>query len=92
MALQNHKGNPNNLKVAEERMHQITTVFPYGREVSTFLQCTMGDETGCGKRICPDCCGQCPNELCRDIQCRKSKKDPWANCLWHDEEANARAL
>ncbi|KEF61205.1 uncharacterized protein A1O9_02770 [Exophiala aquamarina CBS 119918] len=92
LALQNHKDNPQAFKVADDRMHQITTLYPYGKEVPTFLQCTMGDETGCGKMVCPDCCGQCPNEICRDIQCRKCKKDPWSDCLWHDEEANSRAL
>ncbi|KAK5064666.1 hypothetical protein LTR84_000500 [Exophiala bonariae] len=92
LALGNHKNNTKTLKIAEERMHQITTVFPYGREVSTFLQCTEGDETGCGKMICPDCCGQCPTDICKDVQCRRCKKDPWAICDWHDEEANLKAL
>jgi hypothetical protein len=87
-----HKENPESLKVAEERLLQIAFLFPYGQEAPTFLQCTKGDEVGCGKMVCPDCCGECPHPICKDIQCRKCKKDPWNDCLWHDEDMNRRAL
>ncbi|KAL4956253.1 hypothetical protein BDW69DRAFT_91656 [Aspergillus filifer] len=46
----------------------------YAQEVSTFTQCTLFD--GCGRYVCPDCSGVCPNEICRDIQC-KVRDQPW---------------
>ncbi|KAL4904685.1 hypothetical protein BDW74DRAFT_178775 [Aspergillus multicolor] len=52
------------------------------KDVSTFSQCTPPD--GCGRYVCPDCCGVCPSEICRDIQCKDCKPDPWATCEWHD--------
>ncbi|OAL22569.1 hypothetical protein AYO22_07127 [Fonsecaea multimorphosa] len=92
LAVKIHKDNPESLKAAEERLLQIAFLFPYGQEAPTFLQCTKGGEIGCGKMVCPDCCGECPNPICKDIQCRKCKKNPWAECLWHDEDMNRRAL
>ncbi|KIW76005.1 hypothetical protein Z517_10750 [Fonsecaea pedrosoi CBS 271.37] len=92
LAVKIHKDNPESLKMAEERLLQIAFLFPYGQEAPTFLQCTKGGEIGCGKMVCPDCCGECPNPICKDIQCRKCKKNPWAECLWHDEDMNRRAL
>ena len=85
MAMEIHSNHPENLKVAEDRVLEITKVFPYGREAPTFLQCTKDDETGCGQMVCPDCCGICPLEYCGDVQCRKCKADPWDICDWHDE-------
>ncbi|KIV91203.1 hypothetical protein PV10_05767 [Exophiala mesophila] len=85
MAMEIHSNHPENLKVAEDRVLEITKVFPYGREAPTFLQCTKDDETGCGQMVCPDCCGICPLEYCGDVQCRKCKSDPWDICDWHDE-------
>ncbi|EXJ72310.1 uncharacterized protein A1O5_04814 [Cladophialophora psammophila CBS 110553] len=92
LAVKIHKDNPESLKTAEERLLQIAFLFPYGQEAPTFLQCTKGGSIGCGKMVCPDCCGECPNPICKDIQCRKCKKNPWAECLWHDEDMNRRAL
>ncbi|OAP61176.1 hypothetical protein AYL99_03377 [Fonsecaea erecta] len=92
LAVKTHKDNPESLKAAEEKLLQIAFLFPYGQEAPTFLQCTKGGEIGCGKMVCPDCCGECPNLICKDIQCRKCKKNPWAECLWHDEDMNRRAL
>lgn len=85
MALETHKDNPAGMAAAVERIQQITTIFPYGREMPTFLRCTsgVGNGSGCGRMVCPDCCGVCPDEACSDIQCRKCKKDPWAECEWH---------
>ncbi|KAL4944102.1 hypothetical protein BDV06DRAFT_116652 [Aspergillus oleicola] len=54
----------------------------YAQEISTFAQCTPFD--GCGRYVCPDCCGVCPNEICRDIQCKDCKLNPWDSCDWHD--------
>lgn len=38
------------------------------KDMDTFSMCTLGG--GCGRRVCPSCCGVCPTELCRDIQCK----------------------
>ena len=46
----------------------IGQCFPFGRESPTFIQCTHG--TGCGKSVCPDCCGICSEDCCQDVQCR----------------------
>ncbi|EXJ83822.1 hypothetical protein A1O1_07449 [Capronia coronata CBS 617.96] len=82
-ALENHKNNPLSLRAARDCLANISNLFPFGREVPTFLQCTHGG--GCGKMVCPDCCGMCPNPICADIQCRKCKKDPWSECDWHEQ-------
>lgn len=37
------------------------------KDMGTFAMCTLGG--GCGRYVCPDCCGICPNEICRDVQC-----------------------
>ncbi|KAL4924775.1 uncharacterized protein BDV17DRAFT_205695 [Aspergillus undulatus] len=54
----------------------------YNKDVSTFAQCTPPD--GCGRYVCPSCCGICPSEICRDIQCKECKPKPWKSCDWHD--------
>ncbi|KIX10080.1 uncharacterized protein Z518_01161 [Rhinocladiella mackenziei CBS 650.93] len=92
LAKVNHEDNEEALRMAEERILHICHIYPFGMEAPTFLQCIRGDEIGCGKIVCPDCCGICPNEICRDIQCRKCKKIPWEECLWHVADMNGRAI
>ncbi|KAK4944453.1 hypothetical protein LTR10_016127 [Elasticomyces elasticus] len=90
-----HKDNPESLFRAQETLGNIANVFAHGQEVPTFLQCTHGapgDKLGCGKMVCPDCCGQCPNPICADIQCRKCKKNMWEECIWHDKDMNRLAI
>ena len=81
-------GNPLSTTQIKEQafalMDQINRVFPHGTEVPTFLQCTNGG--GCGKYVCPECIGMCPLSICRDTQCTRCKKDPWAICEFHDDE------
>jgi hypothetical protein len=81
-------GNPLSNPLVKEQafacMDQINRVFPDGKEVPTFLQCTNGG--GCGRYVCPECIGICPLSICRDTQCRRCKKDPWAICEFHDSE------
>lgn len=38
------------------------------KDMSTFTMCTL--DTGCGRRVCPNCCGACPTVICRDVQCK----------------------
>jgi hypothetical protein len=95
LALKNHKDNPEGLLRAQDTLANIAVIYSYGQEAPTFLQCTHGapgDTVGCGKMVCPDCCGMCPNAICADIQCRKCKKQPWAECQWHDSEMNRMAI
>ncbi|KAI1612260.1 hypothetical protein EDD36DRAFT_497064 [Exophiala viscosa] len=90
-----HKDNPESLFRAQETLGNIANVFAHGQEVPTFLQCTHGapgDKLGCGKMVCPDCCGQCPNPICADVQCRKCKKSMWEECIWHDKDMNRLAI
>lgn len=41
---------------------------PLAKDVSTFSKCSIPG--GCGKFVCPECCGACPIVGCRDIQCK----------------------
>jgi len=83
MALETHKENPVGRQNVVEKIQEITELFPYGKEIPTFVQCTSGGGGGCGKLVCPDCSGICPTPACRDTQCRRCKEDPWAACPWH---------
>ncbi|KAL6239563.1 hypothetical protein BDW75DRAFT_227183 [Aspergillus navahoensis] len=69
-----------------ERAKRLAKIIEYlgvhAKDVSTFSQCTPPD--GCGRYVCPDCCGACPNEICRDIQCKECKPNVWESCVWHD--------
>ncbi|KAG9783040.1 hypothetical protein KCU88_g3171, partial [Aureobasidium melanogenum] len=46
-ALENHQNNAPSLMAAQDRLADISNLFPFGRETTTFLQCTHGG--GCGK-------------------------------------------
>ncbi|KAE8415871.1 hypothetical protein BDV36DRAFT_261658 [Aspergillus pseudocaelatus] len=52
------------------------------KDMSTFSLCS--EPGGCGRRVCPNCCGRCPSELCGNIQCMECKPNPWELCDWHD--------
>lgn len=86
LALDIHLEGTSGRALALQRIQEITKVYPYGKEVPTFLQCTaglIGDGLGCGKLVCPDCCSICPDEACGDTQCRKCKSQMWEECTWH---------
>jgi hypothetical protein len=88
LGAENHKNNPRGYQEAEQRIVDISKVFPYGREAPTFLQCTT-----CRKTICPDCCGMCPIENCEDLECRRCKSpDPWRECSWHFESLRCASI
>ena len=64
---------------AEQMIRKIIALNPSGPDIAgTFLPCSS-----CSKTLCPDCCGICPDIMCRDVQCRNCKSDPWAECDWH---------
>lgn len=42
------------------------------KDMSTFSLCSILG--GCGRRVCPDCSGICPTNICRDVQCKVFKK------------------
>lgn len=76
------QGNVKSVNAQQEAimmLKNIESLYPSGREVPTFLKCST-----CENMVCPFCCGQCPHEMCKDIQCRKCKKNPWASCDWHE--------
>jgi hypothetical protein len=86
LGIENHRNNPIGREEAYQRIVDISTVFPYGKEAPTFLECTT-----CRKTVCPDCCGRCPVDACGDLECRKCKSpDPWKECDWHYESLRAR--
>lgn len=78
--------------MALQRIHEITQLYPYGREAPTFLQCTVGvgGSMGCGRMVCPDCCSTCPDDVCADVVCRRCKPAMWEECDWHKEGAMIR--
>ena len=78
-AAQNPEYDEERLSEAHAALKNVERIFPTGAEVPTFLLCTT-----CYRRVCPRCCGQCPDEeVCKDIQCRECKSDPWELCGWH---------
>ncbi len=74
MAIENKIVPIDTRKAARDDVAAIVWCFPVGRESPTFIQCTH--QTGCGKFVCPDCCGICPDECCQDVQCRVSASCP----------------
>lgn len=90
LALEIHGESSPARPLALQRIQEITRLYPYGKEAPTFLQCTAemgGSKMGCGKIVCPDCCGVCPNDACRDTVCRKCKPKMWEECEWHEDGA-----
>lgn len=59
---------------AERIVSNIEALGSHVRDNPTFIMCTLGG--GCGRYICPECCGTCLNEACRDVQCKV--------CTMHD--------
>ncbi|PYH52787.1 60S ribosomal eL24 domain-containing protein [Aspergillus niger CBS 101883] len=57
-------------------MDLMESVGAYIKDASTFSLCST---PGCGKHVCPSCCGICPDKRCRDVQCKECKADPWAS-------------
>ncbi|ODM21021.1 hypothetical protein SI65_04074 [Aspergillus cristatus] len=68
---------------AERIVLNIEALGSHVRDNTTFIMCTLGG--GCGRYVCPECCGICINVACRDVQCKECKPDPWGPCDWHDE-------
>ncbi|RAH76658.1 hypothetical protein BO86DRAFT_443165 [Aspergillus japonicus CBS 114.51] len=52
------------------------------RDHSTYTVCT--EPGGCGRYVCSNCCGICSTPMCRDIQCKDCKPNPWGPCDWHE--------
>lgn len=53
---------------ASQMIKVIESLGPQAKDVSTFSLCSQPG--GCGRYVCPDCCGVCPSEICHDIQCK----------------------
>ncbi|GLA34572.1 60S ribosomal protein L24 [Aspergillus niger] len=49
-------------------MDLMGSVGAYIKDASTFSLCST---PGCGKHVCPSCCGICPDKRCRDVQCKR---------------------
>lgn len=58
---------PVNVKKAKRIIGIVESVSPRVMDMSTYQQCSQPG--GCGRYVCPKCCGVCPNEICRDVQC-----------------------
>ncbi|KAF9884764.1 hypothetical protein FE257_001254 [Aspergillus nanangensis] len=67
---------------AHQIMKIIDSLGPRAKDATTFSMCSQPG--GCGRYVCPGCCGVCPSEICHDIQCKECKPDPWGTCDWHD--------
>lgn len=53
---------------AERIVLNIEALGSHVRDNTTFIMCTLGG--GCGRYVCPECCGICINVACRDVQCK----------------------
>ncbi|GIJ90195.1 hypothetical protein Asppvi_009148 [Aspergillus pseudoviridinutans] len=73
---------PEHAEAANQILKLIQSLGNSILEASTYSLCTTPG--GCGRYVCSDCWGICPVELCRDVQCKDCKEDPWAACDWHD--------
>ncbi|PYI03480.1 hypothetical protein BO78DRAFT_451782 [Aspergillus sclerotiicarbonarius CBS 121057] len=51
-------------------MGLIEMVGAYVKDASTFSLCSVPG--GCGRHVCPSCCGMCPDDWCQDMQCKVS--------------------
>ncbi|KAK1138425.1 hypothetical protein N8T08_002621 [Aspergillus melleus] len=67
---------------AKRILEAIESLSPKIMDADTYQLCSQPG--GCGRYVCPSCCGVCPNEICRDVQCKDCKEDPWGPCDWHD--------
>lgn len=61
-------------KEAQKLLTIIDCLGPLARDVSTFSKCTVPG--GCGRIVCPECCGACPVIGCWDIQCKVRTPSP----------------
>ncbi|KAH0538085.1 hypothetical protein FGG08_005297 [Glutinoglossum americanum] len=69
------------MMAATRVINRIHVYLQTGFDLPTFLKCTE-----CKTIVCPNCCGQCPVKMCKDLRCNKCCKDPWQRCKWHDDE------
>lgn len=53
---------------AERIVSNIEALGSHVRDNTTFIMCTLGG--GCGRYVCPGCCGICLNVACQDVQCK----------------------
>ncbi|EYE96940.1 uncharacterized protein EURHEDRAFT_424117, partial [Aspergillus ruber CBS 135680] len=53
---------------AERIVSNIEALGSHVRDNTTFIMCTLGG--GCGRYVCPECCGICLNVACQDVQCK----------------------
>lgn len=60
-------------------LHIIEGLGPHIRNVGAFSLCS--EWYGCGRYVCPNCAGVCPNGICRDVQC-KVLHTPVRSTLW----------
>lgn len=67
-AIDNEKADPERVGMASRIINIIEGLSPQIMDVSTYQLCS--EPGGCGRYVCPKCCGVCPNEICRDVQCK----------------------
>ncbi|OOF93495.1 hypothetical protein ASPCADRAFT_517081 [Aspergillus carbonarius ITEM 5010] len=53
-------------------MGLIEVVGAYVKDASTFSLCSAPG--GCGRHVCPSCCGMCPDDWCQDMQCNRADR------------------
>lgn len=52
----------------EKLVMNIDALGAHVKDTGTFSLCS--NSGGCGRYVCPECCGICPCEMCRDVQCK----------------------
>ncbi|KAA8643435.1 60S ribosomal eL24 domain-containing protein [Aspergillus tanneri] len=75
------------LEKAGRIVKMIDGMSQQAKEMNKFHLCSPPG--GCGRYVCPKCCGVCHNEICRDIQCKLVRA---AEVTWPLSEAPARQL
>ncbi|KKK21733.1 hypothetical protein AOCH_007164, partial [Aspergillus ochraceoroseus] len=70
----NENTDPQDFQQAKKILKIIDFLGAYAKEASTFSLCSQPG--GCGRHVCRSCCGVCPNEICRDIQCKVEAGQP----------------
>ncbi|KAE8150022.1 hypothetical protein BDV25DRAFT_155169 [Aspergillus avenaceus] len=69
-AVANADTDPETKVRAKRTLQRVERLGSRVRDISTFSLCNRFG--GCGRYVCPRCCGQCPGEMCREIQCKVS--------------------
>ncbi|PLB49215.1 hypothetical protein P170DRAFT_436834 [Aspergillus steynii IBT 23096] len=67
-AIASESADTEKVEKAKRIVKVVEDLSPQVMDVGTYQLCSQPG--GCGRYVCPNCCGVCPNEICRDVQCK----------------------